>query len=267
MSSHSPLRRLTRRSALWALALATAVGVVTIGLLASSGTPASAAPVAQCNSEQNAGAQGVRCTTTVVNYLTASGALSVAPPSTVTVTRCVGTAAQISANSGTCTTATTVSTTPVANVEQCNAVSGGGGGVAICVTNVTNHFATAPAGAFTPATVYQCVGSFVGAFASPPAAGSCQPANTGGGITSVALATVGQCVNSANGSNGGVSYMCMTVAGSTTTTTFTMHIDQCNGSVNGADPVVRAAVLTCYATVTNDVLAIPTPTAIVVTNS
>ncbi|MEI6136971.1 MAG: hypothetical protein WCQ48_06100, partial [Chloroflexota bacterium] len=259
MSSLTSLNRPMRWFVSWASAAALKVALVSVGLLTLTTSTVSAAPVAQCNSEQNAGTQGIRCTTTVVNYLTAIGALSAAPPSTVTTKRCVGTAAQISVNGGTCTTTTTISTTPVANVTQCNAVGANGGGVVICVANVTNHFATPPAGAITPATVYQCVGSFVGAFGSPPAAGSCQPANTGGGITSVALATVGQCVNSGNGSNGGMTYMCMTIAGSTTTTTFPMHIDQCNGSVNGPDPVViRSAVLTCYATVTNDILFVPT---------
>ena len=112
LSSLIPLNRPMRWFVSWASAVALAVAIVSVALLTLSTSTISAAPVEQCNSEQNAGTQGIRCTTTVVNYLTATGALSAAPLSTVTTKRCVGTAAQINVNAGTCTTTTTISTTP-----------------------------------------------------------------------------------------------------------------------------------------------------------
>lgn len=129
---------------------------------AQSGAPISAAPLSapvnQCNDDaaSNVGGQGIRCTVTVANFLTSTGAIDPSQPSTVTVTRCVGAAGPIGAGAGTCTTTTSTSTTPVTSVTQCNGSANGGGGVLTCTTTITNTFAGSAA-APTAATVYQCI--------------------------------------------------------------------------------------------------------------
>ena len=239
--------------------MAITVVLTAVGLVASAPTPASAAPVAQCNLEQNAPLRGVRCTVTVVNYLTEAGTLAPSPASTVTMVRCVGTSAAVLAQTAPCTSSTVTSVTPVASVAQCNGSANHGGGAVICAVTIENHYNATPSSAIVPATVYQCVGSFTGGVI--PAVGTCSPANTGGSINSIGAATVGQC----NGSGAtflttGTSYTCTVTAASTTSATLPVNIDQCNASANGGPPDVQALV-TCIATVTNDVIAGPTPTA------
>lgn len=217
---------------------------------AQSGVPISAAPLSapvnQCNDDaaSNVGGQGIRCTVTVANFLTSTGAIDPSKPSTVTVTRCVGAAGPIGAGAGTCTTTTSTSTTPVSSVTQCNGSANGGGGVLTCTTTITNTFAGFAA-APTAATVYQCIGSVITGTGAP---GTCTPANTPG-VTSVSAATVGQCNGSGNGGTS-VGFIC-TVSG-TTSSTLSVNVDQCNGSANGGGSLVN-----CSATVTAVVAAAP----------
>lgn len=214
--------------------------------VAISAAPLSA-PVNQCNDDaaSNAGGQGIRCTVTVANFLTGTGAIDPSKPSTVTVTRCVGAAGPIGAGAGTCTTTTTTSTTPVTSVTQCNGSANGGGGVLTCSVTMTNTFAGSAA-APTSATVYQCIGSVITGTGAP---GTCTPANTPG-VTSVTAATVGQCNGSGNGGTS-VGFIC-TVSG-TTSSTLSVNVDQCNGSANGGGSLVN-----CSASVTA-VVAAATP--------
>ena len=217
---------------------------------AQSGVPISAAPLSapvnQCNDDaaSNVGGQGIRCTVTVANFLTSTGAIDPSKSSTVTVTRCVGAAGPIGAGAGTCTTTTSTSTTPVSSVTQCNGSANGGGGVLTCTTTITNTFAGSAA-APTAATVYQCVGSVITGTGAP---GTCTPANTPG-VTSVSAATVGQCNGSGNGGTS-VGFVC-TVSGNTSST-LSVNVDQCNGSANGGGSLVN-----CSATVTAVVAAAP----------
>jgi hypothetical protein len=229
-----------------------------IGSLAQSGVQVSAAPllapVSQCNNDaaSNVGGQGISCTVTVVNYVTSSGTIDPSTPSTVTVTRCVGAAGPIGAGAGTCTTTTSTSAQPVLSITQCDGSANGGGGVLICTVTMTNHFASSPAVAPTPATVYQCIGSVITGTGAP---GTCTPVNTPG-VTSVAAATVGQCNGSGNGGTS-VGFVCTVATGSTATSTLPVNVDQCNGSANGGGSLV-----TCRATVNSVVAAAsPTPTA------
>ncbi len=243
------LRRAVRGKHL-ATSLVVGLAALTFGLLVQQPSSAHAVAVAaQCNGEMNGGGTQVACTVTVVNYLTASGDLSATPPSTLTLTRCVGASGPL--DTLTCTTTTSTSTEPVTTVQQCNGSGNGGGGTVICTVTVTNHFIGDPA-EITAATVYQCVGS---AITGPGAPGTCTPANTPG-INSVTAATVGQCNGSGNGGSN-VGFVCTVSAGSTTTATLTANVDQCNGSGNGGGALVR-----CQATVTNDVIPqVGTPTS------
>ncbi len=210
-----------------------------------------AATPPQCDGEMNGGGTEVACTVTVVNYVTAAGALSTTPSSTLTMTRCVGASGPLSTL--TCTTTTTTSSQPVTTIDQCNGSGNGGGGTVICTVTVTNHFTGSPA-AFTPATVYQGVGSVITGTGAP---GTLTPVNTPG-ITSIAAATVGQCNNSGNGGTS-VGFVCIVTAGSTMTSTLPVNVNQCNNSANGG-----GALTTCTATVMNDIIAAPaTPTATV----
>ncbi|MGI8925167.1 MAG: hypothetical protein ACR2HN_00805 [Tepidiformaceae bacterium] len=246
------------------IAAVLAVVVFAIGLLTLTSGPASAAPASvagstltACNDEQNGGGTGVRCTVTVTNYLTDAGALAAAPVSTWTVTRCTGAAGELSPAllpGASCTTTTApIVGQPITTVQQCNGSGNGGNGGVWCTATIANHFTTAPAGAFTPATVYQCVSVPLtpGLVCDPPAAN-----NTAASVTA---ATIGQCNGSGNG--GGLvpaapllSPHCAVGSASTTTLALPVHVDQCNGSANGG-----GAFLKCTATVTNDVV-VPTPT-------
>ena len=244
----SPRRAALARKTL-AFAIAVALTGIVVGLLGQQATPASAAQVAaQCNGEMNGGGTEVACTTTVVNYLNANGSLAATPPSTLTMTRCVGATGPL--NTLTCTTTVDTLTEPVATVQQCNGSGNGGGGAVVCTTTVTNNFIGAPA-PLTAASVYQCVGSTI---SGPGAPGICLPENTDG-ITTVAEATVGQCNGSGNGGTI-VAFSCIVTAGSTTTPTLSTNVDQCNGSGNGG-----GAVVTCQATVVNNVIPPSTPPA------
>ena len=249
-----PAMRHPRWVQIWAAAAVLAVGLVGFSLLTSVATPVSAAPATQCNGEMNGGGTEVACTITVVNYLTEAGTLSATPPSTLTMTRCVGATGPLSTL--TCTTTTDTLTAPVTTVQQCNGSGNGGGGAVICTVTVTNHFTgnrDVISAATTFATVYQCVGSEITGTGAP---GTCTPVNTAG-VTSVTAATVGQCNGSGNGGTS-VGFVCIVTAGSTVTASLPVNIDQCNDSANGG-----GALMTCQATVVNDVIATaatPTPT-------
>lgn len=244
-----------------ALTLALAIGVFALGVLIMGPRPVSAAApsvaagtLTACNGEENAGGTGVRCTITVTNYVTNSGALAAEFASTWTVTRCTGAAGVIAppAAGGTCATTTLpITGQPITTVQQCNGSGSGGGGGVWCIVTIANHFTTAPGNGFTPATVYECV-------SVPLTPGLvCDPTAGNNTAASVPAATVGQCNGSGNG--GGLvpavpagSAHCAMGAGSTTTATLPVHVDQCNGSANGG-----GAFLKCTATVTNDVIAPP----------
>ncbi len=248
-----------RSTAVLRTASALAMCLLMIGALAYGSAPASAAPVSapvnQCNNitASNVGGQGVSCTVTVVNYVTASGGLDATTPSTVTVTVCTGAAGPIGAGAGTCSTTTSISAAPVLSVTQCDGVSNGGGGVLICTVTMTNHFSGTPASAPTPATVYQCIGSVI---TGPGAPGTCTPANTPG-VTSVTAANVGQCNGSGNGGTN-VGFICTVSTGSTASSSVPVNIDQCNGSANGGGSLTQ-----CQATISSiiAVAATAAPTA------
>ena len=250
---HATIGHNRPRTIIGAVLLAVTMLAIAFVLQSYQSANAATSPVSQCNDEtaSNTGGQGLRCTVTVVNYLTSSGALADSPPSTVTVTKCTGAAGPIAAGAGTCTT--TTSTTlgqPVTSVQQCDGEGNGGGAVVICTVTITNYFSSSPTEATTDASVYQCVDSLI---TGPGAPGVCSPANTPG-VTSVGAATVGQCNGSGNGGTN-VSFTCEVLNGSPTTLTLPVHIDQCNGSSNGG-----GSLTLCRATVTNQVIA-PTPTA------
>jgi hypothetical protein len=219
---------------------------------ASANAAALSAPVNQCNNitASNVGGQGVSCTVTVVNFVTAGGSAT-GTPNTITVTVCTGAAGPVGAGAGTCATTTTTSATPVTQVTQCDGVSNGGGGVLICSVTMTNNISGSATA--TPANVYQCIGSVI---TGPGAPGTCTPVNTPG-ITSVTSATVGQCNGSGNGGTS-VGFICSVGTGSTTSASLPVNVDQCNGSANGGGSLVR-----CTATVNNVILAAasPSPTA------
>lgn len=228
-----------------------------MAVLAYGGAPANAAPLSapinQCNNitASNVGGQGVSCTVTVVNFVTAAGSAT-GTPNTITVTTCSGAAGPIGAGAGTCATTTTTSATPITQVTQCDGVANGGGGVLICSVTMTNNISGSATA--TPANVYQCIGSVI---TGPGAPGTCTPVNTPG-ITSVTAATVGQCNGSGNGGTS-VGFSCSVSTGSTTSASLPVNVDQCNGSANGGGSLVR-----CTATVNNVILAAtasPSPSA------
>ena len=233
-------------------------GLQMTGASAESGASISAAPlaapVAQCNDDtaSNVGGQGVRCTVTVANFITSTGAIDPLRPSTVTVTRCVGAAGPIGAGGGTCTTTTSTSSSLITSIAQCNGSANGGGGVLICAVTMTNTFAGGPAA--TPATVYQCIGSVITGTGAP---GTCTPANTPG-IGSVSAATVGQCNGSGNGGTS-VGFVC-TVGSSTISSALAVNVDQCNGSANGGGSLVNCSAQVS-AVVQAQTTATPAPSA------
>ena len=234
-----------------------AMCVLVMAVLAYGGATANAAPLSapinQCNNitASNVGGQGVSCTVTVVNFVTAGGSAT-GTPNTITVTVCSGAAGPIGAGAGTCATTTTTSAQPVTQVTQCDGVANGGGGVLICAVTMTNNISGSATA--TPANVYQCIGSVI---TGPGAPGTCTPVNTPG-ITSVTAATVGQCNSSGNGGTS-VGFICSVGTGSTTSASLPVNVDQCNGSANGGGSLVR-----CTATVNNVILAAtasPSPSA------
>ena len=234
-----------------------AMFLLVLAVFAYGGATATAAPVSapvnQCNNitASNVGGQGVSCTVTVVNFVTAGGSAT-GTPNTLTVTICSGAAGPIGAGAGTCATTTTTSATPITQVTQCDGVANGGGGVLICTVTMTNNISGSATA--TPANVYQCIGSVI---TGPGAPGTCTPVNTPG-ITSVTAATVGQCNGSGNGGTS-VGFICSVGTGSTTSASLPVNVDQCNGSANGGGSLVR-----CTATVNNVILAAtasPSPSA------
>jgi hypothetical protein len=130
-----------------------------MAVLAYGGAPANAAPLSapinQCNNitASNVGGQGVSCTVTVVNFVTAGGSAT-GTPNTITVTTCSGAAGPIGAGAGTCATTTTTSAQPVTQVTQCDGVANGGGGVLICSVGTGSTTS-----ASLPVNVDQCNGS------------------------------------------------------------------------------------------------------------
>ncbi len=223
--------------------LAVGLALLAIGLIGHAPSARAASVASQCNGEMNQGGYEVACSVTIVQYLTASGALAAAPPSTLSLTRCVG-----AVDSVTCATVDTDLTEPIITVRQCDASGSGGGGKVLCFVSVTNHFVETVA-ALGAATVYQCVGSVI---SGPGAPGTCTPANTAG-VTSVAEATVGQCNGSGNdGTN--VEFICTVSPVSSISDTLNVNVDQCNGSGNGGGAFVE-----CSAAVISDVTA-PTTT-------
>ena len=178
ITATAPSEQMLRSKTFLRIASALAMCLLLIGALAQSGGQISAAPLSapvnQCNNDtaSNVGGQGLSCVVTIVNYVTGSGAIDLATPSTVTLTKCVGAAGPIAAGAGTCTTTTSTSAQPVLSVTQCDGSSNGGGGVLICSVTMTNHFSGSPAVAPTAAAVYQCIGSVI---TGPGAPGRAHP--------------------------------------------------------------------------------------------
>ncbi|MFP5341976.1 MAG: hypothetical protein ACLGIJ_03475 [Candidatus Limnocylindria bacterium] len=226
---HRPLRLIV--SALGALAI---LG----GSWLAPGTPAPAsaatlAATTTCsNGVDNTGGLGLICEVTITNTFTATGGSA-----TVTVRECHGAAGDPEAA---CTTQTSVLTTPVTVVDQCNDATNGGGGTLRCSVDVTNdHVGTSPT--ITAASVNQCVGSGDGSTVG------CDPfpATTTG-------ATITQCNGSANG---GTLVELTCIASGTQASGSLVTINQCNGSTNGGGGLVI-----CSATITDNVIAAATPT-------
>ena len=101
------------------LSAALALSVFAVGIFGLNSAPASAAPAPpQCNGEMNGGGTQVACTVTIVNYIDAGGGLAGSPPSTLTMTRCVGASGPV--GTLTCDTTVTTLSAPVTSVSQCN---------------------------------------------------------------------------------------------------------------------------------------------------
>ena len=250
--------RITSRTRRFVPSLASVfiTAILAIGLLAHAPQHASAetTAVTQCNDDttSNQGGQGIACTVTIVNYMTAAGGIDTARPSTVTVTRCTGPAGFVATGAGTCVTHTTTSAGPIASVRQCNGSGNGGGGVVMCSTTVTNYFSGSPATAPTAATVYQCAGSVV---TGTGASGMCIPADSPQ-TTSATGATIAQCNGSGNGGPH-AGFICSVTGGSTTTAALPVHVEQCNGSGNGG-----GALMNCRATVMHVIARLPVTLAV-----
>lgn len=184
------------------------------------------------NGIDNTPGLGLICEVTIANTITPFGGSS-----TVTVRECHGAAGDPEAA---CTTVTSVLTTPVTVVDQCNNATNGGGGTLRCSVEVTNTYAgLSPT--VTAATVNQCVGS-------------------GGGITIGCVpfpaTTTGATITQCNGSaNGGTLVELTCTATGTQSSAFAVTISQCNGSTNGG-----GALVTCSADSSDIVAATPTPT-------
>ena len=189
------------------LAAVLVMGIASVSAFGFQPEKASAAPAPpQCNDEMNGGGTQVHCTVSIINYIAAGGGLAETPPSTLTMTRCVGASGPVSTL--TCATTVTTLTAPVTSVSQCNYSGDGGGGTVRCRVNITNHFAAQP-GVILPASVYQCIGSVI---TGPGAPAICTPANTAG-ITAASQATVRQCNDSGNGGTN-VAFICRVSTGS-----------------------------------------------------
>jgi hypothetical protein len=184
------------------------------------------------NGIDNTPGLGLICEVTVANTITPLGGSS-----TVTVRECHGAAGDPEAA---CTTVTSVLTTPVTVVDQCNDATNGGGGTLRCSVDVTNTY-VGLSPTVTAATVNQCVGS-------------------GGGITigcdPFPATTTGATITQCNGSaNGGTLVELTCTATGTQSSAFAVTINQCNGSTNGG-----GALVNCSADSSDIVIAAPTPT-------
>ncbi|HEV7810893.1 MAG TPA: hypothetical protein VGO64_09855 [Candidatus Limnocylindrales bacterium] len=212
-----------------------AVAALTAGSLlsASSASAATIAPTTTCsNSVDNTPGLGLICEVTIVNTITAVGGSAA-----VTVRECHGAAGDPEAA---CTIDTSVLTTPVTAVTQCNSSTSGGGGTLRCSVQVTNNFVAVDPGA-TGVTINQCVGSGGGITVG------CDPfpATTSG-------ATITQCNGSANG--GTLVQLTCTATGDESAG-LAVTINQCNGSTNGG-----GALVICSANIDNNLTA-PAPTS------
>lgn len=224
---HRPSRLII--SAFAAFAILTSGGIASVA-------PASAATLAATttcgNGVDNTGGLGLICEVTIANTITPTGGSA-----TITVRECHGPAGDPEAS---CTIQTTVLTTPVTVVDQCNDATNGGGGTLRCSVSVTNDH-VGLSSTITAATVNQCVGSGDGSTIG------CDPfpATTTG-------ATITQC----NGSGNGGTLVGLTCTGSGTQSSgFLVTVNQCNGSTNGGGGLVI-----CSASIVDDVIAAPTPT-------
>src|SRR5271157_850780 len=134
-------------------------GLVAFALLAPASmiaiapvSAATAGATTTCsNGVDNTGGLGLICQVTVVNTITGSGGSA-----RVTIHECHGAAG---APTAACTTKTTILTTPVTAVTQCNNSINGGGGTLRCSVVVTNNFYGGIGTGATAVTVNQCVGS------------------------------------------------------------------------------------------------------------
>lgn len=218
-------------------------GFVAVVLMAAGSfvttSPASAANIAPTTTCNNAlGNGGAVCEVTVVNTITSGGGSAA-----VTVRECTGSAG---VPDTACTVTTSVLTSPVTAVTQCNASINGGGGVLRCSVDVINNFV---GGSATPTavTVNQCVGSGESGAIGATIVCDPYPATTTG-------ATITQC----NGSgNGGTLVGLICSASGTESAGLTVLINQCNGSTNGG-----GTLTVCTASITNnnvDAGGTPTP--------
>lgn len=225
-----------RRPVAFAASFVFAVSLVAAGYLGSAPAVVAAtiAPTTTCsNGVDNTPGLGLICEVSVVNTITASGGSA-----SVTVRECHGAAGDPEAA---CTTVTTVLTSPVTAVTQCNDATNGGGGTLRCSVSVTTNFVGVSPGS-SSATVNQCVGSGGGISTG------CDPfpATTTG-------ATITQCNGSANG--GTLVELTCTATGDTSSANAVL-INQCNDSTNGGG----ALVICSTNLVVNAVAATPTPT-------
>lgn len=217
------------------------------GVALNGASPAAAATIAATttcsNGVDNTGGLGLICEVTINNTITASGGSA-----TVTVRECHGAAGDPAAL---CSITTSVLTTPVSAVTQCNGSTNGGGATMRCSVDIVNTyvgFSATP----TAATVNQCVGSGDGFTVG------CVPfpATTTG-------ATITQCNGSANG---GTLVGLFCTATGTETSAHVVTINQCNGSTNGGGGLVICSssmsnVNQVVATATPAPTAVPAPVA------
>jgi hypothetical protein len=226
-----------RRTAILALGLFLAVGVLTgVHPLTASAAPASPA-VNQCNASGSVAGEAVVCDITITNNLNlATGAVS----STVTTNDCLGAAG--APPPVTCILLSQDFPTLTTSANQCNAAVYGGGSNVICSVTILNNIT----GTFTAtaATVNQCVGSGTGGGTAPTVICDPAPANT-------TDATVTQCNGSGNG-GGGVFRVKCTVSPSTITSALPVTVNQCNGSGSGG-----GATVTCTVSIRNVLAGLP----------
>jgi hypothetical protein len=213
-----------------------------LGTSLNGASPAAAATLAATttcsNGVDNTGGLGLICEVTVNNTITPSGGSA-----TVTVRECHGAAGDPAAL---CSTKTSVLTTPVTAVTQCNGSTNGGGATMRCSVDIVNTyvgFSATP----TAVTVNQCVGSGDGFTV---------------GCVPFPATTTGAAITQCNGSaNGGTLVGLICTASGTKTSARVVTINQCNGSTNGG-----GGLLICRSSMSNVIQAVataaPAPTAI-----